>query len=156
MRKSIGTRMAIAVGAAGVLLLGAGALAYFTGSGTGTGTATVGSVSSTVTISGSVSSELLPGGAATTVKITVKNTGSQAGHVETVSLTSITTDAGHSSCDTSITGAKPAFAMAPVSIAKTLAAGEEATANGSLQMNDTGVSQNACQGASLTLHFASN
>lgn len=156
MRKSISTRMVVVLGAAGALLLGAGAFAYFTGSGTGTGTATVGSSPATVTVTGSTSGELFPGGTAATVKITVKNTGSQAAHVENVSLTSITPDAGHSSCETSITGAKPAFTMAPVSIAKTLAGGEETTATGSLQMNDTGVSQNTCQGASLTLHFASN
>ena len=156
MRKSISTRMVIVLGSVSALVLGVSAFAYFTGSGTGTGTATVGSVASTVTVTGSTSGELFPGGAAATVKITVKNTGSQAAHVETVSLTSITADAGHSSCETSITGAKPAFTMAPVSIAKTLAAGEESAATGSLQMNDTGISQNSCQGASLTLHFASN
>jgi len=156
MRKSIGTRMVIVLGSVSALVLGVGALAYFTASGTGSGTATVGSVAATVTVTGSTSGELYPGGAAATVKVTVKNTGAQAAHVEAVSLTSITTDAGHSSCDTSITGAKPAFTMAPVAIAKTLAAGEESTATGSLQMNDTGVSQNSCQGASLTLHFASN
>jgi hypothetical protein len=156
MRKSIGTRMVIVLGSVSALVLAVSALAYFTGSGTGTGTATVGSVASAVTVTGSTSGELFPGGTAATVKITVKNAGSQAAHVETVSLTSITVDAGHSSCDTSITGAKPAFTMAPVSIAKTLAAGEESAATGSLQMNDTGVSQNSCQGASLTLHFASN
>jgi hypothetical protein len=156
MLKSISTRMVIVVGLLSTLLLGAGAFAYFTGPGTGTGTATVGSVASMITITGSTAGELFPGGAAATVKITIRNAGSQAAHVETVSLTSITADAGHSSCETSVTGAKPAFTMAPVSIAKTFAAGEEASAMGSLQMNDTGVSQNSCQGASLTLRFASS
>jgi hypothetical protein len=156
MRKSMSARLAILAGAAATLALGGGAFAYFTTSGSGTATATVGGGLSALTVTGSVSGELYPAGSPTTVKITIKNTGAHAAHVQTTSLTSITADAGHSSCDTSTTGGTPAFTMAPVAIGKTLAAGEETTATGSLQMNDTGVPQDACQGASLTLHFASS
>ena len=156
MRKSMSARLVIVAGAAAALALGAGAFAYFTTSGSGTATATVGSNLAALTITGSVSGELYPNGTPATVKVTVKNTGANAAHVQAASLTSITVDAGHSSCDTSTTGGTPAFTMAPVSIGKTLASGEETTATGSLQMNDTGVSQDACQGASLTLHFASS
>lgn len=156
MRKSMNTRLIVAIGVIGTLALGAGAFGYFTSLSPGTATATVGGSLPPLTLTGSVSGELYPDGTTATVTVTVKNTAAHAAHVETVSLTGITPDAGHSSCDTSTTGAQPAFAMAPISIGKTLAAGEETTVAGSLRMNDTGASQDACQGASLTLHFASN
>lgn len=150
-------RTAAALGIVAALTLGVGAFAYFTGSGSGTGTAAakVGSSAPTVTITGTTSGELYPGGAQASVSIKVKNEGAQAARVENVSLASITTDEAHKECDTS-TGEKHAFTMASISINKTLKPNEEVGATGSLQMNDTGVSQNACQGAPLTLHFTSN
>ncbi|HEX5307716.1 MAG TPA: hypothetical protein VFW38_01400 [Solirubrobacteraceae bacterium] len=139
------------------LAAGSAAVAYFTGGGTGTGTATVGSSTAGVTISGTTSGELYPGGSAGTVKIRVKNTSStQSAHVGTVSLSKITPDAAHESCATGLTGSPPPFEMASVAINQTLGAGAEVEATGSLKMNDTGVSQDACQGAKLTLSFTSS
>jgi len=138
--------MVVAVAAA------VGAYAYFTAAGAGTGTATVGA-SSAFTVYGDVSGNLYPAGPALTVPVTVKNNSTGAQKVGTVTLDSITTTAV--GCDTSLNSANSAFTFAnPVTINQDLAAGATSTAvNGSLQMNDTGVSQDSCQNAPLVLHF---
>jgi hypothetical protein len=50
--------------------------------------------------------------------------------------------------------------MADISVATVLTksgtAGDHVTETGSLQMNDTGVAQDSCQGATLTLNFTSS
>lgn len=139
-----------------VLALAAGAYAYFTSTGAGTGTATVGS-GSAVVLHGTVGGALYPG-AAQTVTFTVDNPSSGAQRVGTISLTKVQPDAGHSTCSTVITGENPDFTMAPVAVNKVYAPGnaQAVTPTGSLKMNDTGVSQDACQGATLTLTLASN
>jgi len=131
-----------------------GAYAYFTDNGSGTGSATVGS-STPFTVHGDLASQLYPGGPAVTVPVTVTNNGSGYQRAGTVTLDSITADGGHASCDTSLNSAGSAFTFAnPVAIGEDLAPGAtSAVHNGSLQMNDTGVSQDTCQGANLTLHF---
>jgi hypothetical protein len=129
-----------------------GAYAYFTDTGTGTGTASVGA-SSQFTVHGNVAGNLYPAGPALTVPVTVTNNGAGAQKVGTVTLDSITTTAA--GCDTSLNGPNAAFTFAnPITINQDLAAGATSTAvNGSLQMNDTGVSQDTCQNAPLVLHF---
>jgi hypothetical protein len=138
------------------LTLAAGAYAYFSTTGTGTATATVGS-SSAVTLHGTVTGSLYPG-ASSTVTFTVDNPSTGSQRVQTISLTKVQPDAGHSTCSTTITGEKPDFTMAPVTVNKSYAPGnaQAVTPTGTLTMNDTGVSQDACQGATLTLTLASN
>jgi hypothetical protein len=130
-----------------------GAYAYFTATGAGTGSATVGS-SSEFTVYGNVTGNLYPAGPALTVPVTVKNNSTGAQKAGTVTLDSITSDAP--TCDTSLNSAGSAFTFAnPITINEDLAAGATSTVhNGSLQMNDTGVSQDSCQGSHLTLHFS--
>ena len=149
-------KRALALVAVGVLAVAAGAYAYFTSTGSGTATATVGS-SSAVTLKGTVSSNLYPGGSSP-VTFTVDNPSSGAQRVGTITLASITVDAGHSTCSKVITGGNPDFTMAPVVANKTFASGngQTVTQTGTLAMNDTGVSQDACQGATLTLNLTSN
>lgn len=150
-------RLSALVGVALALAAGSAAVAYFTGGGAGTGTATVGTSSAGVTISGTTSGELYPGGSPGAVKVRIKNTSaSQSAHVGTVSLSKITPDAAHEACATGLTGSPAPFEMASIAINQTLAAGAEVEATGSLKMNDTGVSQDACQGAKLTLSFTSS
>lgn len=136
-----------------------GAYAYFTATGTGTGSATVGTVSG-VTLAGTISGNLYPAGAPAGVSVLVSNPGSGAQSVGSIHLASITADAGHPTCDVSWSGANAAFTMADINVAQTLTksgtAGDHATVLGSLQMNDTGVTQNSCQGATLTLNLTSN
>jgi hypothetical protein len=145
-----------ALGGACALGLTAFAIAYFTTTGAGTGTASVGS-SSAVTLHATVSSTLYPG-SSSPVSFTVDNPSSGSQRVGTISLSSITVDAGHSTCSTVITGGNPDFTMAAVAVNKTFGSGngETVTPTGTLTMNETGVSQDACQGATLTLHLTNN
>jgi hypothetical protein len=138
------------------LVAAGAAFAYFTTSGSGTGTATVGS-SSAVTLHATVTASLYPGGSSP-VTFTVDNPSSGSQRVGTVSLASITTDAGHSTCSTTITGGTPDFTMPAVAVNKVFASGsgQSVTPTGTLTMNETGANQDACQGASLTLHLTSN
>jgi len=110
-----------------------------------------------VTIKGTVSANLFPGGSSP-VTFTIDNPSSGAQRVGTITLASIGVDAGHSSCSKAITGVNPDFAMPAVVVNKTFAPGngQSVTPTGTLTMNDTGVSQDACQGATLTLNLTSN
>lgn len=140
----------------GVLAIAAGAYAYFTTTGAGTATATVGS-SSALVIKGSVTGNLYPG-TSSPVTLTIDNPSSGKQRVGTISLESITPDAGHSTCSVVTTGGNPDFTMAAIEVNKVFGPGngQAVTPSGSLTMNDTGVSQNACQGATLTLTLKSN
>lgn len=139
-----------------VLGVAAAAYAYFTTTGSGTATATVGS-SSAVTLKGTVTGNLYPG-SSSPVTLTVDNPSSGKQRVGTISLEKITADAGHASCSVVTTGGNPDFTMADVVVNKTYAPGngQAVTPNGSLTMNDTGISQDACQGATLTLTLKNN
>jgi hypothetical protein len=150
-------RVVAALATTCVLALAAGAYAYFTSTGSGTATATVGS-SSAVVLHGTVSGSMYPGGSQT-VTLTVDNPGSGAQRVGTVSLTKVQSDGTHSGCVTTIAPTEnPAFAMPAVVVNKTYSPGnaQAVTPAGTLTMNDTGLNQDACQGATLTLTLASN
>jgi hypothetical protein len=146
----------LALGCICALALAGVAYAYFTTTGSGTVTASVGT-GSAVTLKGTVTGNLYPG-SASPVSLTVDNPSSAKQRVGTISLEKITADAGHSSCSVVITGGNPDFAMADVVVNKTYGPGngQAVTPSGSLTMNDTGVSQDACQGATLTLTVKNN
>ena len=168
-RKRIAIPVVLAVAIAGSIA----AYAYFSATGAGTGTASVGSASN-VSLSGTVTGTLYPAGAAASVSVLVTNNGAASQYVNAVHLASIVVDhssvtytsasvgqqSTRDSCDVSTTGVNPAFSMADVSVATTLTKSgtgtDHVTKSGSLQMNDTGVSQNNCQGAPLQLNFTSN
>ena len=137
-------------------LTAAVAIAYFTSTGSGTGTATVGN-GQAVTIKATVTGSLYPG-SSSPVTFTIDNPSSAAQRVGTITLASITPDAGHSTCSTVITGGTPDFTMAAVAVNKVFPKGngQAVTPTGTLAMNDTGISQDACQGATLTLNLTSN
>lgn len=139
-----------------VLAAAGAAYAYFTTTGSGTATATVGT-SSAVTLKGTVTGNLYPG-SSSPVSLTVDNPSSGKQRVGTISLEKITADAGHSTCSVVINGGNPDFTMADVVVNKTFAAGngQAVTPGGTLTMNDTGVNQDACQGATLTLTLKNN
>jgi hypothetical protein len=147
--------LAAFVGLAAVAIA-AGAYAYFTSTGSGTATAKVGT-SSAITLKGTVAGNLYPW-ASSQVSFTVDNPSSGAQRVGTISLTGITVDAAHSTCSTVISGGNPDFSMPAVAVNATFAPGngQAVTPKGTLTMNDTGVNQNACQGAELTLALSSN
>jgi hypothetical protein len=156
MKQSMKKRALIAFAGLCVLGITAAAYAYFTTTGSGTATATVGT-SSAVTLKGTVSGNLYPGASAT-VTFTVDNPSSAKQRVGSISLEKITADAGHSTCSVVTTGGNPDFAMPEVVVNKTFAPGngQAVTPTGTLTMNDTGVNQDACQGATLTLNLKNN
>lgn len=149
-------RLVIAAASLCALAVAAAAYAYFTTTGSGTATATVGT-SSAVTLKGTVTGNLYPG-SSSPVTLTVDNPSSGKQRVGTISLEKITADAGHASCSVVIGGGNPDFTMADVVVNKTYAPGngQAVTPSGTLAMNDTGVSQDACQGATLTLTLKNN
>lgn len=149
-------RAVAALSTVAMLALAAAAFAYFSTTGSGTATATVGS-GSNVVLHGTVSSNLYPGGSSA-VTFTVDNSSSAAQRVGTISLASVAVDAGHSTCSKVVGGGNPDFTMPAVTVNKTYGtgSGQAVTPTGTLTMNDTGVSQDACQGATLTLNLTSN
>jgi hypothetical protein len=149
-------RTVLAISCLAALAVAAAAYAYFTSTGSGTATAKVGT-SSAVTLKGTVTGNLYPG-ASSQVSFTIDNPSGGAQRVGTITLTGITVDAGHSTCSTVITGGNPDFTMPAVAVNATFPAGngQAVTPKGTLTMNDTGVNQNACQGAELTLALSSN
>ncbi len=156
MRLITKRRAVFALTTALLVVVAGGAYAYFTTSGTGTGTASVGS-SSAVTLHATVTGSLYPGSSAP-VSFTVDNPSSGKQRVGTITLSSITVDASHSECSTVITGGNPDFTMPAVAVNATFGNGngQTITPAGTLTMNETGVSQDKCQGATLTLHLTDN
>lgn len=149
-------RALAAFGCVCALVLAGGAYAYFTSNGSGTGTAKVGNGSSVV-LHATVSSNLYPG-SSSPVSFTVDNPSSGSLRVGTISLASVTVDAGHSGCSVVTTGANPDFSMPAVAVNRVFTPGnaQSVTPTGTLTMNETGVSQDACQGATLTLNLTNN
>lgn len=156
MNWSTRKRALIAFASVCVLAVAGAAIAYFTSTGSGTGTASVGT-SSPVTLHATVTGNLYPG-SSSSVSFTVDNPSSGSQRVGTITLASISVDAGHSGCTTAISGGNPDFSMPAVTVNKTFASGngQAVTQTGTLTMNDTGVNQDACQGATLTLNLTNN
>jgi hypothetical protein len=157
MSRTTKRRALLALACTCLLAVAAGAYAYFTTTGSGTGTATVGS-SSAVTLHATVSGSLFPS-SSSPVTFTVDNPSKGAQRVGTITLASITADGTHTGCGVTV-GTAPTsdFTMPTVTVNKSYASGEGqgVTPTGTLTMNDTGVNQDACQGATLTLHLTNN
>jgi hypothetical protein len=149
-------RAFVALGCTCALAVAGAAFAYFTSSGSGTGTATAGS-SSAVTLHATIANSLYPG-SSSPVSFTVDNPSSGVQRVGTVTLASITVDASHSECKTTISGGNPDFTMAAVPVNQVVnpGNGQSVSATGTLTMNETGTNQDPCQGATLTLHLTNN
>jgi hypothetical protein len=156
MRRFIVGKRALILAVLVTLALAGVAVAFFTSTGSGTGAATIGSLVK-VTLHGNVASSLYPS-TSSTVTFTVDNPSPGAELVNTIHLAGITPDAGHSGCSTVITGGNPDFTMPDVVANQSFPSGngQAVTATGTLTMNETGVSQNACQGATLTLELTSS
>jgi hypothetical protein len=153
--KHVTKKRALVLSVVAALSLSAVAFAYFTASGSGTGSASVGTSSAVAITQTNTLAALYPT-TQQTVNLDLKNTGSGAQFIDTAKLDSITPDAGHAACVTTISGANPAFSMADVPVTENVAAGATTSRSGILKMNDTGINQDSCQGATLTLHFSSN
>lgn len=139
-----------AIATVGVLIVAGGAYAFWTAGGTGSATSTA-SGGGTITINGTIPTGIAPG-LSRTVTFQATNTTTSAIMVQTVSLTSVTVDAGHSGCLVAD------FTMPSVVENESVAAGASAvslTNTGTLTMANTAVNQDACKGATLTLALAS-
>jgi hypothetical protein len=149
MRFSRKVKVALGATVASVAIAGA-AFAYFTTTGAGTGTATTGT-STALVIHGTAATTLYPG-TSSTVNFTVDNASTGHQLVNVITLTSVTTDVGHSAC------AVADFTMPAVTANQDVASGSAIaiTATGTLTMANTGVSQDACKNAPLTLNLTSS
>jgi hypothetical protein len=144
-------KMRIAVGVVALSLVTAGAYAYWTGGGDGSGSAGVGT-NGAVTLVATVDPDIAPG-TARDVSFTAGNATASPIYVTTVHLDGVTVDSGHAACETDD------FSMADVDQDVQVAAGATIQAlpnGGSLVYANTGVDQDACKGATLTLNLSSN
>jgi len=130
------------------LVVAGTAFAFWSATGSGTGTASAGSAG-TLTLHASASN-MYPG-ATQDVAITADNSGDSALKIAKVHLDSVAADGGHSACVVAD------FTMLDVTVNAEVAghASGAAVGTGHLAMADTGISQNACQGATLTLTLSS-
>jgi hypothetical protein len=145
-------RVIIALAAVGVLAIVGVAAAFFTSSGTGTGSATVGSTGNVTIDSVTITGDLFPGGDAATVSYTVNNaTGKSVKVGDVVADTGAGTNgitglpAGCSASDFTYTS--------DGALNTTIADGDHADGTGTLSLANSSSNQDACQGATPTLHL---
>ena len=153
-------RVGLALAAVALSLVAASvAFGFWTGGGSGSGNATVGT-SSSVTITATVPTGIAPG-TSKAVSFTAANASTSPIYVTTVRLDTLTTfgtsgitvDSGHADCVTAD------FTMANITENHEVPAGatvEALPVNGSLVYANTAVNQDACKGATLTLHLLSS
>jgi hypothetical protein len=134
-------------GLAVFLVLGAiGAYAYWTTGGSGSGTATAGTTTDNLTIASPSVTGITPG-SSTPVTVTVTNPNSYSVHVDTVSTVITTSDVGCLPAD---------FTFPAKVLTTTIAPLGTASFTQDLVFADTGVSQDPCKGATITLTYSSN
>jgi hypothetical protein len=145
-------RLVILTSAAALALAGI-AYAFFSSTGGGTGSAGVGSAATALTLHGSITGSLSPGGSKD-VTLTADNTngadvklGSVSG---TVSVDQTHVDAGCDASNFTFTGATENQNI-PANTN-----GVALTNNGSVSMPTSSSNQDVCQGAQLTLNLSSN
>jgi len=159
-RKKIAVASAAAViGAGGVV-----AYAYFTGTGSGSGSGAVGNATNTITVVGTESAALYPGGAGGTVSFTASNGSAFNQKLSNIHLSAVTAKVGSSdvtsSCPFSSTSSN-SWSMPNVSVGSDgdlapNASGASLSETGTLSMLDNGSDQSACEGATLTLTFTTS
>ena len=151
-----------AIGAVTALTLVGGGVAYgyWTTTGSGSGTAAAGT-NSTVTVVGTTvtTDKLTPGGPGIPVTFTASNPATFVQKISSIHLASVTPDSpAHSTCKV-VLGTDFSMADVTVGATGTLAAGASNVAladTGTLRMLDSGINQDACKGATLTLAFTTS
>src|SRR3954454_9577611 len=140
------------LGVVAALAIAAAAIAYWTTTGSGEGSGSVASSNGTITLHGTISDELVPGGSSA-VKFTADNSGSSSQQVGTVHAV-VSIDAAHAKA-----GCKAAdFTIADTVENQLIAAGASGVAlgtDGSISMTDSEENQAACQGATVSLALTS-
>lgn len=156
------TKKTAAIATAGVLGLATagGAYAYWTTTGSGTGSASTATGAVTLSYSTASLTSMYPGDSSQPLTVTVKNTSTQKGYVAGVKAYITTNKTGCTGADYLLNGKNTAVDAAsalPLTwTAVDLAAGATQDATGTIQFNNTGAVQDACQGATVTLNYASN
>jgi hypothetical protein len=153
MRKLTRKRILLPVVAVAAALAVAGAaLAFFTASGTGSGTGSVGTDAGISIDPVTITGTLYPGGSAT-VSFTVNNlsTSTKVKVGQVVADTSGGNTNGISSLPAGCSASD--FHFDPVTVNSELDPSGTAAGQGTLSMDNTSVSQNACKGAQPVLHL---
>jgi hypothetical protein len=152
-KKGIALLAALAV----AVVAAVGAYAYFTSTGSGSGSATVGTAANNLVTTGTPdSTALTPGGTGSVISFKVANPSNFNQRISNIHLVSIAPDSGHATCAT-VLGTDFSMADVPVGADGNIAPNATAqalTETGTLNMLDSGVNQDACKGASLTLTFS--
>lgn len=154
-------RRTVIVGATvgAVLLTGGVAFAFWSSTGTGSGAAAVGTAAGSLTVvqSGTAPSDLRPGGTPQDVTVTVTNSSGTA-----IGFTDVTVTIDDVVEDASVTGTCSPLDFAIVDNAsysgEVLDAGGDSTTfvAATLQLTETGVNQDACKGADVSLSLVAN
>ena len=152
-------RQRIAAGVTALVLVGSGtaAFAYWTSTGQGTGSGSTTAGASNLSIAGDVSTALYPGQAAQNFTATVTNNADNNAQVAGLTAYVTTDKTGCDGSDYSINGSSAASPVALNWTAVDLAKGASQDSVNTIQFNNKANSnQDACKGATLTLHYASN
>jgi len=151
-RKLVKKRTALTLSVVAVLAVAGLAIAYWTTTGSGEGSGAVASSNGTLTLHGTISNELTPGGSSP-VAFTADNANSSSEQVGTVhAVVSIDKAHAEAGCEASD------FTIADTAENQTIAAGGKAVAlakEGSIAMADTNSNQDACKGATISLALTS-
>lgn len=155
-RRSHGKKPLVLGLAAGLTLAGSGvAFAYWTSTGSGTGGATTGtSTAFVITADPPAGGPLSPDGPTQTVAYTVTNPNGAG--VQTLTGTTVAIAGAGGASWTTVPGCSAADYTATITTAPAYAVmqpGDTATGEVTVQMIDTGVDQDACQGAAVPLYF---
>ena len=145
-------RTVAVLAAVAALALAAAAIAYWTTTGSGEGSGSVALSNGTITLHGTISSALTPGGSSA-VKYTADNAGSSSLSVGTIhAVVSIDEEHAKAGCKASD------FTIGDTAENQVIAAHSEGVAlthDGSISMSNSEENQDACKGASISLALTS-
>jgi hypothetical protein len=151
-RKLLKKRTALVLSAVAVLAVAGIAVAYWTTTGSGEGSGSVKTSNGTLTLHGTITNALTPGGSSP-VSYSADNAGSSSLQVGTVkAIVSIDEEHANAGCKASD------FSIAETAEGQVIPAnssGVALTHAGKIEMADTGVSQDACKGATISLALTS-
>lgn len=154
MKKFLTGKKAMALGVVAALAVAVGAYAYWTANGTGSGTASVGTDSGVTIENVSISGNLYPGHDLAVSGDVLNNSAQTPAQVDKVvadtstsNPTGVSVDSAHSGCNTSD------FTFGDVTVDTEIPESSNEPFSGTLAMADTGSNQDACKGATLTLHL---
>jgi hypothetical protein len=140
------------------VLVAVGAYAYWTNGGSGSGSAATGTNAAITVTQTTVPAGLYPGGAASSLAGKFNNTNDGPVHVNEVSATIGAITGPNITVGTPCTADDYALDGFPVTVNADIAAGTAVGAwtGGTIAMVETGVNQDGCKGATVTISYTSN